>query len=66
MHNDNNNLFNRAINLYKLKKYKKSIEYFDKILESDPNNIDAYKYKGDILSCLDRYEESIECYNKIL
>jgi len=36
---------------------------FDKLLENAANNSYAWNWKGNILSNLGRYEESIKCYD---
>ncbi len=40
--------------------------YHDKWLESAPNNVYVWTWKGITLSNLGRYEEAISCYNKAL
>ncbi len=43
---------------------KKSIEYFDKILKLEPNNVVALKNKGNALIYLDWNDEAIKCFDK--
>ena len=47
-------------------KYEESITYYNKILEINPNDVDALLNKGSILIELDKFDESIKYYNKIL
>lgn len=49
-----------------LGKYDKAIEYFDKAIEIDPSFDYAYYNKGHVLNLLDRYEEAIECFRKVI
>jgi len=49
-----------------LKKYKEAIESYDKVLEIDPENVNALSYKGISLLYLHNYDESELCYDKLL
>ncbi|HZK60708.1 MAG TPA: tetratricopeptide repeat protein, partial [Anaerovoracaceae bacterium] len=46
--------------------YDKAIEYFDKVIEINPENDWAWQNKGVSLSNLGREEEAIECYDRAL
>ena len=48
------------------KKYEKAIGCYDKALEINPNDAEAWNNKGYVLDELGRYEEAIECYDKAL
>ena len=48
------------------KKYEKAIECYDRALEINPNFVEAWNNKGNVLDELGRYEEAIECYDKAL
>jgi len=65
-HLDTNVLFERAKEAVKSGEYEKSIEYFDKILEQEPSNIDAQINKGAALIELEKYQEAILGYDKVL
>lgn len=43
--------------------YEKGIEYFNKVLEKDPNNALAFNYIGVNLYYLERYDEALEYFN---
>ena len=43
-----------------------AIECYDKALEINPQNADAYYKKGLSLSTIEKYAEAIECYDKAL
>jgi len=48
------------------KEYEKSLEFYNKALELDPNNDEAWNNKGWILGELNRYEEALKCYEKAI
>lgn len=48
----------------KSKDLEKKLEYCTKYLELNPNDIDVWNYKGNILSELGRHKEAIECHEK--
>jgi len=52
--------------LFKLGKYKKAFESYDKALKLDPNYSEAHNNRGTALVYLERYEEAIQSYNKAL
>ena len=45
--------------------FSKAIEYYDRILEIDPNNVSAWYNKGGALYSLEK-NEAIECIDKAL
>jgi len=51
---------------YKAKDLEKEVEYYTKGLELDPDNAVAWYAKGIALDELERYEEAIRCYDKVL
>jgi len=59
-------LLKQAINNFDKKKFEKSIELFEKILEKEPNNSEIITNKAICLAELGRYEESIEQLEKVL
>ena len=51
---------------YDSKNYERAIEYYDKIIEIDIRNANAWNNKGNALCNLRRYDEAIRCYDKAL
>jgi len=53
---------------YYLKEGKENValNHYEAIIELDPNNIEAFKVRGDILQNTERYVEAIVCYNRVL
>jgi tetratricopeptide (TPR) repeat protein len=54
------------LSLSSLKSHAEAIECYDKALEINPQNADAYYNKGLSLSSLKSHAEAIECYDKAL
>ena len=52
--------------MYGLKKYTESISYFDKAINLDQKNAEAYNKKGITLNTLNRYNEAIICFDKAI
>jgi tetratricopeptide (TPR) repeat protein len=48
---------------YYKKEFQKAIEWYDKALEIDPNNVNVLYNKGVALGELDKYQETIERYD---
>jgi tetratricopeptide (TPR) repeat protein len=46
--------------------YNDAASYFDKAIEKDPQNIDAWNNKGITMSALGLKEEAIRCFNKAI
>ncbi|HHT9133341.1 MAG TPA: tetratricopeptide repeat protein [Candidatus Avalokitesvara rifleensis] len=63
---DAQELLNKGIEQDKLRNDEEAIEYYDKALAIDPNNVLALTNKGVALSELGRHEEAISCYDKAL
>lgn len=51
---------------YESKKYERAIEYYDKIIEIDIRNTNAWHNKGIALYNLERYDEASRCYDEAL
>ena len=60
------NLLTSGDNEYDLGNYTGAIEYYDKILGIDPNDVDALNNKGVALDNLGNYTGAIEYYDKVL
>lgn len=56
----------KGIELIKKMKFEEAIEIFDKYLEIDSVNLDAWYYKATTLHNLNQYKEEILCYDKII
>ena len=55
------------INLLKSKKeYNSVIEFYDKIINLNPNNIENYKEKIEFLKSIGKNDLAIECYDEIM
>lgn len=57
---------NKGCILTKLGKYQEAIESYDKALEINPNDFDAWNNKGHALKDSGRYQEAITSYDKAL
>ena len=60
------NLLASGDSAYDLGNYTGAIEYYNKILDINPNDIDALNNKGAALYGLDNYTGAIEYYDKVL
>jgi len=59
-------LFSKAYNLYNKGEYEEAIEYFDKMLQLDPNNVYTLIGKGNSFIYLGKYVEALVYYDKVL
>jgi len=55
-------LYNKGLEMLKLKKYDDAIMYFNKVLELNKRYKAAYKEKGDALLTLGRTDEALNCF----
>ena len=53
---------NKGLALNNLGKYEEAIEWYDKALKIDPNDVNALNNKGKALYNLGKYQEAIEWY----
>jgi len=58
--------YNEGLSLSNQKKYSEAIEFFDKALSLEPENILVLTQKGNALCNQGKYDEAIQCYDKIL
>ena len=49
-----------------LENYEKALDYFEKIIKLDENDMYAWFHKGRILSETDKCEDAIKCYDKVM
>ena len=49
---------------YKKNNFEKAIQMFDKAIELNPNNANAYKYRGDVYMLTNFDEKAIKDYTK--
>ena len=59
-------IITKVSSLSTIEKYAEAIECYDKALEINPQNADAYYNKGLSLSTIEKYAEAIECMIKPL
>ena len=63
---DEESLLQKGINAVLNSQFEEGIIYFDKILESDPQNVNALQNKGVALGNLERHSEAIYHFDKVL
>jgi tetratricopeptide (TPR) repeat protein len=49
-----------------MKKYNEAIGCYYKVLEIEPDNVEAWTNKGTSLGNMGKYNEAIECYDRAL
>ena len=59
-------LLNNGIILRKTGNSKESILYFNRVLETNPNHLEALLNKGHALGKIGRYHDAINCYDRVL
>ncbi len=59
-------LYNKAYSLSNLGHLEEALVWYDKALEADSRNADAWNNKGACLHRLGRFEEAIQCFNRAL
>ena len=64
--NDTSTLMEKGAALKSSGQYEEAINYYDKVLAIDPNNVDVLTDKGLALHNLGNYNESIGYYDKAL
>ncbi len=60
------NLFSTAGKFYDEENYEKAIEFYDKAIDINPKNAEAWNNKGYALYNLKKYDEAIKCYNNAI
>jgi len=61
-----NSWYYEGTELFSSDRFDEAIEYYDKIIEIDPNSKIAWGYKARALSKLKRYDDAFACYQKAL
>jgi tetratricopeptide (TPR) repeat protein len=64
--NRSKKIIKRAQEMIKKGNYQEALEYYDKILDTDPNYAKALNGKGFILLRRGEYKEALESFNKSL
>jgi tetratricopeptide (TPR) repeat protein len=59
-------LNNKGTALAILERYEEALEAFDKVIELEPNHIDAWNNKGAALHDLGKHEEAIKYFDKVI
>ena len=61
-----NSILDEGNRLFLKKKFIEAIQFYDRILTENSQNLSALNNKGYALSKLKEYEKAIECYNTAL
>ena len=61
-----NNLLSKGKDYSNNKEYKKALDSFNKVIEIDKNNKEAYYLKGILYTDLKKYKEALDNFNKVL
>ena len=59
-------LFGEGLTLIRLEKIEDAIDCFNKVLDNNPKNIIAWKYKGKALIKLTEFKEALNCFDTII
>ena len=57
--------YRKGLSLAKIEDYEEASKYFDKAIESDPNNLLAWISKANALTELGNKEEAKTCFDKV-
>jgi len=63
---ENDLLLKKGIEHFGQEEYEQAISYFDEILESEPNDVEALYNKGNTLSKIEKFEEAIPYFEQVL
>ena len=63
---DVDSMLKDANDFFKLAKYEEAISYYDRILELEPNHVEALGKKGDALAFLKNFDQAIVFYDKVI
>ncbi|MEQ8172082.1 MAG: tetratricopeptide repeat protein, partial [Candidatus Eremiobacterota bacterium] len=56
----------KGIDLYKEKKFREAIAYYDDMIKLHPKDSELLIYKGAALAAINHYSEALTCYDKAL
>ena len=59
-------LISKGIDKVKLEKFLEAIQLFDRVLEINPESVDAWNNRGVALYRLGKTEEALDCYDRAL
>lgn len=59
-------LVHKGMDRVKRNEFEEAIEFFDQVLETNPNNADAWNNKGVALFKMGRPDDALECYDRAL
>lgn len=59
-------LLKRGMSLDALKRFSEALEVYDFLIRADPEDLDAWRYRAYLLSMLDRNEDALEAYDRVL
>lgn len=63
--NETNSPFIEGVKFFVMGDFEKAISYFDKVLETDPTNLNALVRKGEALEKLGKVQDAISYYDKV-
>ena len=66
MSNECKRLIKLGKKFFKCGEYDSALSHYNKVLVIDPDNADAMSLKGDTLLKMDKYEDAITCWAKVM
>jgi tetratricopeptide (TPR) repeat protein len=57
-------LINKGMDFYNQDKFEEAIQAYDKVIEINPRNAEAYNNKGTALGVLGKYSEALQAFEK--
>jgi len=58
-------LLNEGVKFFEMDKFEEAISFFDKVLEIEPNHVEALAKKGDALVNLGKFEQAVQYFDKL-
>lgn len=62
LNNQSKDWLANGLKLFALKKYEEAIDYFDQVIEVEPNNFNAYLLKGMSFYFLSQKQNALSCF----